>query len=149
MNLLQTLILIFGATSIWMVGRTESWRKYGFLIGLLGQPLWYYMAWETQQWGVGAMCFFYTYSWASGVYHNFFKKPDRKIIVPPEVINLLSESARSNDNTKTYTMAKMWVTAYASPDYKKIHCEVCFHVIGDEKFYRVPFRTFNSKSDKP
>lgn len=73
MNLLQILILIFGASSIWIVGRKEPWRKYGFIIGLIGQPLWFYMAYTTQQWGVGIMCLFYTYSWASGVYQNIWK----------------------------------------------------------------------------
>jgi hypothetical protein len=70
----QFFIFIFGVSAIWLVGRKEDWRKWGFILGLCGQPFWIYTAYTTSQWGILFMCAFYTYSWASGVYQNFIKK---------------------------------------------------------------------------
>lgn len=74
MKIEQIFIFLFGVSAILLVGRNDKWRKYGFICGLIGQPFWFYMAINSQQWGVVAMCCFYTYSWAQGFYNNWIKK---------------------------------------------------------------------------
>lgn len=74
MTIAQIFIFIFGVSAIWLVGRKEDWRRYGFILGLCGQPFWFYTAYMNEQWGVLLMCLFYTYSWGSGVYTHWIKK---------------------------------------------------------------------------
>ena len=55
----------FGATC------DESPYKYACLFGIAGQPFWFYSAFVAEQWGIFALCFFYTYSWLLGVKNNW------------------------------------------------------------------------------
>ncbi len=45
----------------------KSRRRWACLLGLIGQPFWFYATWKAGQWGIFALCFFYTASWARGV----------------------------------------------------------------------------------
>ena len=72
--LAQVAIFIFGASAIWCVGRPEPWRKWGYLLGLCGQPFWLYLTATKEQWGIFALCLWYTYSWCQGVYHHILKR---------------------------------------------------------------------------
>lgn len=67
----QVAILFFGAGAIILVAKKNKW---GFVFGLLAQPFWYITAFINQQWGVFAVSFIYTASWAYGVYEWFFKR---------------------------------------------------------------------------
>lgn len=62
-----------GCAAIWLVGRKEDWRRWGFVIGLLGQPFWIMTALEHRQWGVLLLSCFYGYAWANGVWNHFIK----------------------------------------------------------------------------
>jgi len=78
--ILQAYITICGISSIWLVSRKEDWRKYGFIMGLIGQPGWFIWAYQTESWGILLMSCFYAYSWAQGVYFNFiYKKKNENI----------------------------------------------------------------------
>lgn len=72
----QIAIMILGASAIWLVGRKESWKRWGYILGMLSQPFWFYTAYTNEQWGILIMCIFYTYSWGSGIY-NYWIKIDR------------------------------------------------------------------------
>jgi nicotinamide riboside transporter PnuC len=74
MNISQIMIFIFGAAGIWFVSRKESWKKWGFVFGLVAQPFWFYVTWKNQQWGMFCLTIFYTYSWLQGIYNYFIKK---------------------------------------------------------------------------
>ena len=73
-------ILLFGCTSVWLIGRPESWRRWGYFLGLCSQPFWFYMAYIHADWGVLILNCLYTYSWTQGVWFHWFK-PER---VQPE-----------------------------------------------------------------
>lgn len=73
----QVFIFMFGASAIWFVGRKERWSRWGFILGLIGQPFWIYTAINNKQWGVLVLCAFYTYSWAQGIY-NFWIKNEKR-----------------------------------------------------------------------
>lgn len=72
--MIQSILFILSALSIWIVTREEEWRKWGFVIGLLAQPFWVYSSYEAKQWGILALSLFYMYSWSQGIYNSFIKK---------------------------------------------------------------------------
>ena len=74
----QIAIAIFGASAIWFVGRKEHWKRWGYIFGLISQPFWFYTAYTNEQWGILAMCLFYTYSWLQG-FINYWIKVDEPI----------------------------------------------------------------------
>ncbi|MFC3865887.1 hypothetical protein [Alcaligenes aquatilis] len=60
-------IALLGVTAIWLSqSRQEHLRRYACLFGLAGQPFWFWAAFDAQQWGIFAICFLYTLSWARG-----------------------------------------------------------------------------------
>lgn len=46
-------------------------RKFGFMLGLLSQPGWFYATWTADQWGNLLMAFVYTFMWCRGIYNNW------------------------------------------------------------------------------
>jgi len=70
----QIWIGVFGTMAIWLVGRLEHWRRWGFIFGLMSQPAWIYTAIKNEQWGILVLSFWYTYSWGQGVYNYWIKK---------------------------------------------------------------------------
>ncbi|MNT58596.1 hypothetical protein D3C72_1960420 [compost metagenome] len=48
-----------------------SRRRWASIFGLVGQPFWFYAAWDTQQWGIFALCILYTITWGKGFYSNW------------------------------------------------------------------------------
>jgi hypothetical protein len=86
-KLAQLGILLFGCSSIWILGRPHHWRRFGYLLGLLSQPFWFYMAIKTGQWGVFILSLFYSYSWAQGVWFHLVKTDLVQPEDPTEVPN--------------------------------------------------------------
>jgi len=71
MQIDQIAIAVLGATAIWLVGRREHWRKYGYLVGLLSQPFWLYASYKAEQWGIFALSIWYGYCWIQGLKNNW------------------------------------------------------------------------------
>ena len=59
----QIWIVVFGIPSIWLISRIESWKRWGYIIGLCSQPAWWYTAIKNEQHGVLILCIWFTYSW--------------------------------------------------------------------------------------
>lgn len=76
-DLIQILIFLFSASAIWFVGRRENWRRWGYVLGLCGQPFWLYTTFISGQWGMFVLSVWYSYSWGQGVY-NFFIRKNKK-----------------------------------------------------------------------
>lgn len=68
----QVFIALFGVTAV-ALSQSElpSRRRWASIFGLAGQPFWFYAAWQSEQWGIFALCFLYTASWAKGFYTNW------------------------------------------------------------------------------
>lgn len=64
-------IMVFGCSAIWLIGRKESWSRWGFVMGLLSQPFWFWSAYQAEQWGIFLVCCWYLYSWVQGFYYHF------------------------------------------------------------------------------
>lgn len=67
----QIWIFIFGTSAMWLISRPETWGFWGFPLGLIGQPAWYYTTIKKKQWGIAALSIFYTYSWIQGIWLKF------------------------------------------------------------------------------
>ena len=51
--MIQLSILILGGTAIALIAsKSERLQLWGFVAGVLSEPLWIYEAWRTDQWGV-------------------------------------------------------------------------------------------------
>lgn len=74
MDFSQLMILIFGCSAIWLVARKENWKRWGYILGLIGQPFWFYTSITNKQWAIVALTVFYTYSWVMGIYNYWIKK---------------------------------------------------------------------------
>ena len=74
MDIIQVIIFTMTASSIWFVSRKEKWMRWGYIIGLLVQPLWLYTSYVSEQWGIFSLCFFYIYSWSMGIYNYWVRK---------------------------------------------------------------------------
>ena len=75
----QFFLAVFGVTAIFLSQSKDfQLRKWAAVIGLAGQPFWFYAAWEAEQWGIFVLCFFYTGAWMTGVY-NYWLEPKLKL----------------------------------------------------------------------
>ena len=71
-KIIQIWIVVFGCSAIWFIGRLEDWSSYGHILGLIGQPAWFYIAIKNKQWGMLLVVFCYTFAWIQGIWLNFF-----------------------------------------------------------------------------
>lgn len=78
MDFSQIMLFVFGCSAIWLVARKEDWKRWGYIVGLCGQPFWFYTTITSEQWGMFALTLFYKYSWAMGVYNYWIKADNKK-----------------------------------------------------------------------
>lgn len=75
----QIAIALTGGIAIWLSQQhRENWKKYASILGLIGQPFWFYATYKAEQWGIFGLTFFYTYSWAVGFKNSWVKKDGDK-----------------------------------------------------------------------
>jgi hypothetical protein len=74
-SICQIWIVVFGCAAVWMVGRRESWKKWGYVLGLCSQPAWIYTTWKSEQWGILIVAVWYTYAWGHGAYNYWIRPP--------------------------------------------------------------------------
>lgn len=70
----QVAIAVLSGVAMWLVGRIESWKRWGYIIGLCSQPFWFYSTIATEQWGIFVLAIWYTYCWIQGIYNYWVKK---------------------------------------------------------------------------
>lgn len=70
----QMAIAFTGVIAIYLSQQSNNdLKKYACLFGLVGQPFWFYSAYTSEQFGIFALCFLYTYAWATGVKAHWLK----------------------------------------------------------------------------
>jgi 8-oxo-dGTP diphosphatase len=74
--IMQCGLFTLGAVAIFLIARKNKW---GFVVGLLSQPFWFATSIINHQWGIFVLNFFYTVSFAYGIYQWFFKKNFKKL----------------------------------------------------------------------
>jgi hypothetical protein len=71
----QIAIALFGVSAVWLSQDSlEERRRYACILGLLGQPFWFYATYTTQQWGMFALCFLYSWAWFKGFQIHWLKR---------------------------------------------------------------------------
>ena len=71
---IQTGIVILSCISAWLISSKGSWNKWGFVVGLASEPFWFYTTYTHEQWGLFAICFFFTWTHARGARRGFTKR---------------------------------------------------------------------------
>lgn len=78
MDWIQIIIFVISSSAVWLVSRKEEWSKWGYVLGLIGQPFWFITTIHNEQWGMVLLCLFYTYSWAQGIWFHIIKANKEK-----------------------------------------------------------------------
>lgn len=72
----QTMIALLGVTAVALSQSSLlARRKWACVFGLMSQPFWFWTSYESQQWGIFALCFLYALSWAKGFHNHWLAKP--------------------------------------------------------------------------
>lgn len=69
--IVQTMIAALTIPALYLVGRQDHWRRWGFVIGLASQPFWLWATWSDQAWGMLIVAVFCTGTWALGVWNHW------------------------------------------------------------------------------
>lgn len=74
MSLDQIGIALTGVTAVWLSqDQRPNWRRWACVFGMIGQPLWFYATFKASQWGIFALSFLYTLSWARGLWAHWVR----------------------------------------------------------------------------
>jgi len=65
-NIIQIIIFSSSCGAIWLLSRDKEWKAWGYLIGLIGQPLWIYDSLRHEQWGIFAVSLWFAYCYLAG-----------------------------------------------------------------------------------
>ena len=68
----QIIIMVMSCGSIFLLSSKRLFR-WGFVVGLMGQPFWIHTALTHEQWGILAVSLWYTIAHVRGI-RNHFKK---------------------------------------------------------------------------
>lgn len=71
-NIIQIALFILSAAAIYFVTTKNKYTKWGHVIGLAAQPLWFYTTITNEQWGLLALTVFYTLNWIKGIKNYWF-----------------------------------------------------------------------------
>ena len=66
------MIAVLGGLAIWLLSlESNSWRRWGYLVGLISEPFWLYTALQYKQWGIVLLCIWYAGCYANGIRNNW------------------------------------------------------------------------------
>lgn len=70
-ELVQVVIGLTGCAAILLLASNKPWGRWGFVVGLAGQPAWLWSTWSEAQWGMFfvSLCFTLVYAW--GIAQSF------------------------------------------------------------------------------
>ncbi|MFA9285738.1 hypothetical protein ACCQ08_13200 [Comamonas sp. SY3] len=74
MQIDQVAIAVLGAAAAWLSqARSESFRRWACIFGMLGQPFWFYASWKAEQWGIFAVSVLYALAWMKGLWVHWLQ----------------------------------------------------------------------------
>ena len=74
--LIQTGLMVFSCGAIWLLAQKKPWANWGYIVGIVGQPLWFYTTWVHAQWGIFIATCVFTYSYGQGIWNFWIKTED-------------------------------------------------------------------------
>lgn len=75
-TIIQIIIFASACGAIALISRKEHWNRWGYIIGIIGQPLWIYDSYKNNQWGIFVVSVWFLISYAQGI-RNYWIKPDK------------------------------------------------------------------------
>ena len=82
MQIDQIAIAFLGALAAWLSqARTDSFRRWACIFGILGQPFWFYAAWQADQWGIFAVSVLYALAWMKGLWIHWIWPTASTVVV--------------------------------------------------------------------
>jgi hypothetical protein len=76
----QLAIVVTGGIAIWLANDPrESWRKWASVVGLAGQPFWFFSLSGADQWGIMILAAIYTVAWARGFHASWRRGAWRRV----------------------------------------------------------------------
>ena len=70
MDISQICIILFSCISIFLFS-TKKYYRYGFIVGICGQPFWLYASYTSKQLGVFIVAVWFTFSYIRGIRNHF------------------------------------------------------------------------------
>ena len=68
----QLLIVVFSVATAYLVTlRDPRQRRWGYVLGLLGEPAWFWTTITHRQWGIAALCVWFTIMYIRGTLTHF------------------------------------------------------------------------------
>lgn len=97
-NAMQVLIVLFGVPAVFLSQSPSAHsRKWAPVLGLLGQPAWFYIAYATSSFGIAVLCGMYTISWYRGFHHQWVR-PIKRAIDEHRMKEGMTEAAKQKHN---------------------------------------------------
>jgi hypothetical protein len=62
------IISFSGSTIFFLSNEKRKWRKIGYIVGILGEPFWFYTTLHNEQWGIFVLSLWYTLNFCKGLY---------------------------------------------------------------------------------
>ena len=76
-------IATLGVAAVWLSQDPRpAVRRYACLFGLAGQPFWFYATWSSEQWGMFALCFLYSWAWFTGLRQHWLSRQADEAAAP-------------------------------------------------------------------
>lgn len=70
----QLIIIVSGISAIYLTQeRSAARRRWAPIIGLIGQPAWFWATIQAEQWGMFALSVLYTLVWIKGLWAQWFQ----------------------------------------------------------------------------
>ncbi|MBB6578486.1 hypothetical protein HNP33_002568 [Comamonas odontotermitis] len=74
MQIDQIAIAVLGAAAAWLSqARSEAFRRWACIFGMLGQPFWFYASWNAEQWGIFVVSVLYALAWMKGLWNHWIR----------------------------------------------------------------------------
>ena len=71
-DLVQAAILILSGVTAWLLASKHARvRRWGYVVGIVGEPFWLYASWVTNQWGVVLLALWWTAQYIRGAINNW------------------------------------------------------------------------------
>lgn len=71
---IQIGITLFSCAAIALLAQKKPWARWGYIIGMIGQPLWFYTTWDHAQWGMFLTTIWFTISYGVGIWNFWIVK---------------------------------------------------------------------------
>ena len=76
MNALDAVLILSATLAIFLTQQpNRSAQRYACIVGIIGQPVWFYLTYTMEQWGMFVCSLLYTVSWGIGLWRYWIKKP--------------------------------------------------------------------------